>query len=70
MKITTIENYIKYTDIPYTEIIKRAKRGGLNVNIGETVKISDEFNRVIRMFPDNKNDIDAGMLFIRYNYSN
>ena len=68
MKITTLEKYIRYTDIPYTKLLARAEKGGLFVKYGETIKVWDSTNYVIRLFPYDKDNIDEGMAYINYNY--
>lgn len=68
MKIRTMEKYIRYTALPYTQLLERATKGGLTVKIGKTITIKDSLNYTIELFPHNDKDINEGMAFISYNY--
>ena len=68
MKITTLERYIRYTAIPYTELLDRARKGGLKVKIGDTIVVSDKLNKTIDMIPHNKKNLNEGMAGFIYNY--
>jgi hypothetical protein len=68
MKLRTIEKYIKYTTIPYTELLERAEKKGLNIEYkNESILISNE-NGHIELFPFDFYDIDLGMNYIVYSY--
>jgi hypothetical protein len=68
MKLRTIEKYIKYTTIPYTELLERAEKKGLNIEYkDESILISNE-NGHIELFPFDFYDINLGMNYIVYSY--
>jgi hypothetical protein len=65
-----MEKYIKYTDIPYTELLERAKRGGLLVRFEEKrIVVADNEGRSIDLYTDDMHNIDDGFSPIVYNYS-
>ena len=70
MKLSTLEHYIKYTTIPYTELLKRAERGGLVVKRWKDGAITlDATNGGrIALYPHDDNNINGGMAGITYIY--
>lgn len=77
MKIETLEYYIKKTTIPYGDLLRRAKRGGLNVeeikDSNGTVEVSNAQGDKIELFfedttiyEENKTN---GLIASRYNYA-
>jgi hypothetical protein len=74
MKIKTLEKYIKYTTIPYGDLLKRAERGGLKTKEhGEgVVEVYDENNRQMVLFFESeatyKENRTSGLIKTQYNY--
>lgn len=69
MKIQTMEKYISITDIPYTELLKRAVKGGLIVReYTKSIFIKDKWSQLIILYPYDMDNINEGMVAIEYNY--
>jgi len=75
MKIETLERYIKYTNIPYPDLIERAKKTlkvGKMSNDG-TLEIHDNLNRQIILYFESKERFLTGnncLIATWYNYKN
>jgi len=74
MKIETLENYIRYTTIPYGDLLKRAAKGGLTVIFKKdaVVEIIGELNkRAVLYFEDEavyKENKTCGIIASQFNY--
>lgn len=50
MKLETIKNYIKYSNISYAEIYRRAKKGGLRIEIKPS---GDKYLHIVTAYDKN-----------------
>ena len=76
MKIQTLEHYIKKTSIPYGDLLKRAKKGGLFVtempDSNGVVEVRDKENRVMTLYFEDtlvyEENRTNGLIATEYNY--